>query len=113
MTGAFSSSQASMIAWSNSMLLTLKAPRAYFPFKALANKSRVCVSGIVLFDYQLKTTTVKERGIIGKPLEKKSKIIPPAEAKNRKARPGKPGRASRGESGLVATRDDFAHLENR
>jgi len=62
------------------MLLTLKAPRAYFPFKALANKSRVCVSGIVLFVYQLKTTTVKERGIIGKPSEKKRKIIPQAES---------------------------------
>ena len=28
------------------MLFTLKAPRAYLPFKALANRSRVWVSGI-------------------------------------------------------------------
>src|SRR2546428_674747 len=48
-TGAFSSSQASTIACSSSMLFTLKAPRAYFPFSALANRSLVCVSGIVSF----------------------------------------------------------------
>src|SRR5271163_3071889 len=49
MTGAFSSSQASMMAWSSSILLTLKAPSAYLPLSALANKSLVCVSGIVVF----------------------------------------------------------------
>src|ERR1041385_58759 len=48
MRGAFSSSQASTIAWTSSMLLTLKAPRAYLPRKALANSSLVCVSGIFL-----------------------------------------------------------------
>src|SRR4051812_6220224 len=36
-----------MMAWSNSMLFTLNAPRAYLPFSAFANKSVVCVSGIV------------------------------------------------------------------
>src|SRR6266850_569647 len=46
-TGAFSSSQASTMAWSSSMLFTLKAPRAYLPLSALANRSLVCVSGIV------------------------------------------------------------------
>src|ERR1035437_9861042 len=46
-TGAFSSSHASTIAWRSSMLLTLKAPSAYLPFRALANKSLVCVSGII------------------------------------------------------------------
>lgn len=29
------------------MLLTLKAPRAYLPFSAFANRSLVCVSGII------------------------------------------------------------------
>jgi hypothetical protein len=42
----FSSSQASTIAWISSMLLTLKAPRAYLPLRAFANRSLVCVSGI-------------------------------------------------------------------
>ncbi len=37
-----------MMAWSSSMLFTLKAPRAYLPLSALANRSVVCVSGIVL-----------------------------------------------------------------
>ena len=37
-----------MMAWSSSMLFTLKAPRAYLPFKAFANKSRVWVNGISL-----------------------------------------------------------------
>src|SRR5262245_44869570 len=35
-----------MMAWSNSMLLTLNAPSAYLPRNALANRSFVCVSGI-------------------------------------------------------------------
>src|SRR5260370_40771144 len=48
MTGAFSSSQASTMAWSSSMLLTLKAPRAYLPLRALANNSLVCVRGMGL-----------------------------------------------------------------
>ena len=39
---------APMMAWSSSMLFTLKAPRAYLPFKAFANKSRVWVNGISL-----------------------------------------------------------------
>src|SRR5215469_12624316 len=48
MTGAFSSSQASTIAWRSSILLTLKAPRAYLPLRALAKRSLVWVSGIVV-----------------------------------------------------------------
>src|SRR5882672_5559656 len=35
------------MAWSSSMLFTLKAPSAYLPFRALAKRSVVCVSGIV------------------------------------------------------------------
>src|SRR5256885_17262264 len=36
------------MACKSSMLLTLKAPSAYLPLSALANRSLVCVSGIVL-----------------------------------------------------------------
>src|SRR5881628_2772042 len=46
MTGAFSSSHHSTIAWSNSILLTLNAPMAYLPLRALAKSSLVVVSGI-------------------------------------------------------------------
>jgi hypothetical protein len=47
MKGAFSSSQASTMAWSSSILFALKAPRAYFPLRALAKRSLVCVNGII------------------------------------------------------------------
>src|SRR5439155_10850081 len=49
MTGAFSSSQASIMAWRSSMLFTLKAPIAYLPLSALEKRSLVCVSGIIDF----------------------------------------------------------------
>src|SRR5580765_5215118 len=39
MTGAFSSSQASTMAWSNSMLFTLKSPTSYFPLISLTKTS--------------------------------------------------------------------------
>src|SRR6266498_697434 len=64
MTGAFSSSQASTMACKSSMLLTLKAPRAYLPLRALANRSLVCVRGIVLSSRDKRHDWLDDRGRI-------------------------------------------------
>jgi hypothetical protein len=44
------------------MLLTLNAPRAYLPFNAFANRSRVCVNGINLFGYGLNPAQLSPTG---------------------------------------------------
>src|SRR5258705_78479 len=45
------------------MLFTLNAPRAYLPLSALANKSVVCVSGIVLGPTREKLSRVKRADV--------------------------------------------------
>jgi hypothetical protein len=64
------------MAWMSSMLFTLNAPSAYLPFNAFANKSRVCVSGIIfvllLFDQPIPISQTLE--MIARFLTKETKI---------------------------------------
>src|SRR5437870_1360419 len=93
-----------MMAWSSSMLFTLKAPSAYLPFRALANSSRVCVNGISSSSSSIDRHRPGQRGIIGTGAPKGRKNYGAGVA-------SRPVREVK--TGLFVAADDFAQLEDR